>query len=101
MGEPQSTCNASACLPHFLDTSSHLSENAPHMQLSTFFCTTFRTAPSITPQAEDVLKYTNCLVDSSVWSWGCIFAYRSLNPWPRWPIIGEQNALNVFSLTST
>src|SRR5215831_17023971 len=28
-------------------------------------------------------------------------AYRSLNPWPRWPIIGWENALNVFALTST
>ena len=37
MGEPQSTCNASACLPHFFETSNHLSENAPHMQFRTFF----------------------------------------------------------------
>src|SRR6201747_2628641 len=53
MGEPHSTCNASACLPHFLETSNHLSENAPHMQLRTFFCTRLRMAPSITPQAEE------------------------------------------------
>ena len=37
IGEPHSTCNASACLPHFFDTSNHLSENAPHMQFKTFF----------------------------------------------------------------
>src|SRR5882757_11582824 len=54
MGEPQSTCNASACLPHFFDTSNHLSENAPHMQLRTRFWTRLRTAPSITPHALDV-----------------------------------------------
>src|SRR3954447_10867271 len=33
IGEPHSTCSASACLPHFFETSNHLSENAPHMQL--------------------------------------------------------------------
>ena len=56
MGEPHGTCSASACLPHRFDTSSHLSENAPHMQFSTFLETRFRMAPSITPQAEEVLR---------------------------------------------
>src|SRR5271156_4231447 len=56
IGEPHSTCSASADLPHFLDTSNHLSENAPHMQLRTFFWTRLRIAPSITPHADDVLK---------------------------------------------
>src|SRR5580658_2186031 len=85
MGEPQSTCNASACLPHFFDTSNHLSENAPHMQFKTFLDTRFRTAPSMTPHAEDVLRYTSCFVESNCWSCDWIFAYRSLNPWPRCP----------------
>ena len=48
--------SASASLPQRFETSNHLSENAPHMQLSTFFATRFRTAPSITPHAEDVLR---------------------------------------------
>src|ERR1051325_9717741 len=55
MGEPQDTCSASASLPQRLDTSNHLSENAPHMQLRTFLETRLRSAPSITPQAEEVL----------------------------------------------
>ena len=38
MGEPHSTCSASASLPQRLETSSHLSEKAPHMQFRTFFC---------------------------------------------------------------
>ncbi len=62
IGWPHSTCNASACLPHFLATSNHLSENAPLMQLSTFLLTRLRSAPSITPQAELVLTNTGCLV---------------------------------------
>src|SRR5580692_1418264 len=74
MAEPHSTWSESACLPHFLDTSNHLSENAPHMQFKTFLETTLRIAPSITPHAEDVLRYTNCLVESNCWSWGWIFA---------------------------
>ena len=35
MGEPQSTCSASASLPQRLETSNHLSEKAPFMQLRT------------------------------------------------------------------
>ena len=38
------------------ETSSHLSENAPHMQFRTFLATRLRIAPSITPQAEEVLR---------------------------------------------
>ena len=55
MGEPHGTWRASASLPHRLETSNHLSEKAPHMQLSTFRATRLRIAPSITPQAEEVL----------------------------------------------
>ncbi len=62
IGWPHSTCSASACLPHFLATSNHLSENAPLMQLSTFFETRLRIEPSITPHAELVLTNTGCLV---------------------------------------
>ncbi len=62
IGWPHSTCSASACLPHFLATSNHLSENAPLMQLSTFLLTRLRIEPSITPQAELVLTKTGCLV---------------------------------------
>src|SRR6267142_6564521 len=80
IGKPHATCSASASLPHRFDTSSHLSENAPHMQLSTFLETRFRIAPSITPHADDVLRYTNCFVDKSCWSCGWILAHRSLNP---------------------
>src|ERR1035441_3150905 len=58
MGEPHGTCNASASLPQRFDTSNHLSENAPHMQLSTFLATRLRRAPSITPQAEEGQKRT-------------------------------------------
>ena len=53
---------ASACLPHFFDTSNHLSEKAPFMQLSTFFLTTLRMAPSIEPQALFVAMYTGSFV---------------------------------------
>ncbi len=62
MGEPQGTWSASAALPHRFETSNHLSEKAPHMQLSTFLLTRLRTAPSITPQAEEVLMNTSCRV---------------------------------------
>src|SRR5271156_7250730 len=62
IGWPHSTCSASACLPHFLATSNHLSENAPLMQVRTFFETKLRIDPSITPQAELVLTNTGCLV---------------------------------------
>ena len=54
IGSPHSTRRPSACLPQRLLTSSHLSENAPHMQLRTFFCTRLRIEPSITPQADEV-----------------------------------------------
>src|SRR5437667_12067963 len=101
MGEPHGTWSASACLPQRFDTSSHLSENAPHMQLSTFLETRLRMAPSIKPQAEEVLRKTNCFVQKSACNCGWIFAYSTLNPWPRWPIIGQQHARKVFSLSST
>ena len=74
IGEPQGTWRASASLPQRLETSNHLSEKAPHMQLSTLRETRFRVAPSIMPQAEEVLIYTSCLVWSSCWSWGWILA---------------------------
>src|SRR5882672_10187451 len=74
IGEPQSTCSASASLPQRRDTSSHLSEKAPHMQLSTFFETRLRSAPSITPQAEEVLRKTNSLVESNCCNCGWILA---------------------------
>src|SRR5215469_8802204 len=60
IGSPQSTCSGVVFLPHRFDTSSHLSEKAPHMQLRTPLTTRFRIAPSITPQAEEVEKKTGC-----------------------------------------
>ena len=54
MGEPHSTCSASASLPQRLATSSHLSEKAPFMQVSTRLATKLRIAPSMMPQADDV-----------------------------------------------
>src|SRR4029077_12945389 len=51
---PQSTCSASAFFPQRFDTSSHLSENAPHMQQSTPRSTRFRIDASIMPHAEEV-----------------------------------------------
>ena len=54
MGEPQGTWRASASLPSFLDTSNHLSEKAPHMQLRTFLVQRLVSAPSMTPQALEV-----------------------------------------------
>ncbi len=67
---PHSTCSASACLPQRLETSNHLSENAPHIALSTFFCVRLRMAPSITPQAEEVDKNTGRFVPKSSCSRG-------------------------------
>ena len=60
------------------------------------------------PQLQQLL-YTKQLVYLSTSSaWGVmegairnLVAKRSLKPWPRCPIIGEQSALKVFSLTST
>jgi hypothetical protein len=63
MWVPHSTSNPSASFPHRLATSSHLSENAPHIQQRTFFWhTRLRTAPSITPQALEVERNTGSLV---------------------------------------
>jgi hypothetical protein len=62
---PHSTCNASASFPQRLATSSHLSENAPHMQQSTRSRTTLRMAASITPQADEVERKTGCFVPNS------------------------------------
>ena len=50
-GWPHSNFSAVACLPQRSDTSYHLSEKAPFMQLRTFFLTTLRIDPSITPHA--------------------------------------------------
>ena len=61
-GLPQSNFSSPAFLPHLLETSYHLSENAPLQQLSTPFLTTLRTAPSITPQDELVLRKTGSSV---------------------------------------
>ena len=55
IGEPQATRNPSASLPQRRATSSHLSENAPHMQQSTLRVVKLRIAASITPQADEVL----------------------------------------------
>ncbi len=49
---PSLTCNAR--LLAAFDTSNHLSENAPHMQFSTFFWTRLQMEPSITPHADEV-----------------------------------------------
>src|SRR6184192_4180013 len=63
---PHSTWSGSAFFPHRFATSSHLSENAPHMQQSTPRSTTFRMDASITPQADDVERNTGWLVPKSV-----------------------------------
>src|ERR1700682_5758575 len=73
---PQSTCNGSASLPQRLATSSHLSENAPHMQQSSpepdwrLLPTRLRIDASITPQADEVERKTGCFVPNSVCSFG-------------------------------
>src|SRR5262249_49233546 len=59
IGEPHGTWSASASLAQRFDTSNHLSEKAPHMQFSTFLATRLRTAPSITPHADEVLMKTS------------------------------------------
>jgi hypothetical protein len=64
---PQSTCRPSAGFPDRRETSSHLSEKAPHIQQSTFFWDRLRTAPSITPHALEVDRNTG----SSVWKSFC------------------------------
>ena len=58
MAWPHSTCTASASKPHFFATSSHLSEKAPQHRQRTFFFARLRSAPSITPQAEEVARKT-------------------------------------------
>src|SRR5204863_8436700 len=67
----QSTWGGSACLPQRRLTSSHLSENAPHMQLRTRHETRLRMAASITPQADEVERKTGCFVPNKVWRCGC------------------------------
>ena len=52
-------------LPQRRATSSHLSENAPHMQQSTRCLTRLRIDASITPQAEEVERKTGCLVPNN------------------------------------
>ena len=61
-GLPHSNWRASAGLPQRLATSFHLSEKAPFMQLRTPLRQTFRSAPSMTPQAELVERYTGSWV---------------------------------------
>ena len=80
MGEPHGTCSASASLPHRLDTSNHLSENAPHMQLSTFLATRLRMAPSITPQAEEVLNIDQLLGVKQLLELGLDFRVEVFEP---------------------
>src|SRR5215472_1581155 len=63
---PHSTCKASAFFPQRWATSSHLSENAPHMQQSTPRSTRLRMEASITPQADDVERNTGCVVPNNV-----------------------------------
>ncbi len=71
IGWPHSTASDTASLPHFLETSNHLSENAPHMQFSTLpVPTRLRTEPSITPHALDVESNTGCVVPKSSFSRG-------------------------------
>ena len=64
-GDHHGTSSATASLLQRFATSSHLSENAQHMQHSTFYDTSLRMAASITTQADDVLKNTSSFVDSS------------------------------------
>ncbi len=59
---PHSTCNPSADFPHRRETSSHLSEKAPHMQHKTFFLVRLRMDPSITPHALEVERNTGSSV---------------------------------------
>ena len=66
----QSTWSGSAFFPQRRATSSHLSENAPHIQQSTPRSTRLRIDASITPQADDVERNTGCLVPKSVCSLG-------------------------------
>src|SRR6266853_1633678 len=69
IGWSHSTCSATASFPHFFDTSNHLSENAPHMQLSTLPAPTrLRIAPSITPHADEVERNTGCQNAANVFS---------------------------------
>src|SRR5947209_7923383 len=98
---PQSTWSGSAFLPHRRATSSHLSENAPHMQHSTPRSTRFRIDPSITPQADEVERKTGCFVPNSVCSLGWISRYSFLKSSLRCPIIGRENAAKVLAETST
>ena len=51
IGWPHSNFSAPAARPQRWATSSHLSENAPFMQHSTFFRVTLRSEPSMAPQA--------------------------------------------------
>ena len=66
MGCPHSTCSGSASLPQRLATSSHLSENAPHMQQRTPLSTRLRIGASITPHADEVERKTGCFVPNNV-----------------------------------
>src|SRR6266487_3973368 len=65
---PQSTWSGSAFFPQRFATSSHLSENAPHMQQSTPRSARFLIEASITPHAEEVDRNTGCFVPNNVWS---------------------------------
>ena len=102
IGWPHSTCSASACLPHFLATSNHLSENAPLMQLSTFLRDeiadrTFHHAPGGAGADEDRLLGVKELLQA-----GLDGGVQCLEiDFERCPIIGRENARIVFSDTST
>src|SRR2546423_2671298 len=98
---PQSTWSGSAFFPQRRLTSSHLSENAPHMQLRTRRETRLRMDASITPQADEVERKTGCFVPNNVWSRGWIERYSARNASLRWPIIGLEKAAQVFGETST
>src|SRR5881409_2456166 len=57
---PHSTWSGSAFFPQRFATSSHLSENAPHMQHSTPRSTRLQIDASITPHADEVERKTGC-----------------------------------------
>jgi len=70
-GWPHSNCSGSASSPQRRATSSHLSAKAPFMQHSTFRRVRLRSAPSITPQALLVARYTGSRVWKICRNGGC------------------------------
>src|SRR5436305_13713858 len=93
---PQSTCNGSAFLPQRLATSNHLSEKAPHMQLSTPRPTRLRIDASITPHADEVDRKTGWFVLNNFCKPGRIARLRFLKSSLRRLIIGLHDAAAVF-----